>query len=393
MTTGTKLLAAAIGALLMGLLPAAAETIRIGVIGPFSGPFALQGKNFQAGVEAYMALNGKTVKGHDVEVIYRDLPAANPAQSRALAQELVVKDKVQYLGGIYFTPDAMAITPLLKPANTPLVIFNAATSAIMTQSPLVVRTSFTMAQTTTPLGKIVAERGVKKVVSAVSDYGPGVDAETAFKKAFERAGGEVVETIRMPLNTTDFSPIMQRVRASGAEAIFAFLPSGPTTLGFVKAYGEAGLKQAGIKFFAPGDLTQEPDLPILGDAAQGLLTTFHYAVSHDLPENKRFVDAAGKAIGSPEQLSFPAVGAYDGMHVIYKMIEATDGNQDAEKAVEAVKGLAWTSPRGPVSIDPETRHITQNIYLREVAKGAGGKTYNKELQTFPSQKDPGLATQ
>lgn len=391
--SGRKLLCAAVGALLAGTVAAAADTVKIGIIGPFSGPFALQGKNFQAGVEAYMALNGKSVKGHEVEVIYRDLPAANPQQSRALAQELIVKDKVQYLGGVYFTPDAMAITPLLAQANTPLVIFNAATSAIMTQSPLVVRTSFTTAQTTTPLGKIAIERGIRKVITAVSDYGPGIDAEVAFKKAFEAAGGQVVESVRMPLNTNDFSPIMQRIRDSKADAVFAFLPSGPTTLGFVKAYNETGLKQAGIKFLAPGDLTQESDLPALGDGALGLLTTFHYAVSHDSPENKRFVEAASKAIGGAEQLSFPAVGAYDGMHVIYKMIEATDGKQDAKKAVDAVKGMAWTSPRGPVSIDPETRHVTENIYLREVAKDANGRLYNKEIQTFPNQKDPGLATQ
>lgn len=386
-----KLLGAAFGALLLGSGAAAADTVKVGIIGPFSGPFALQGKNFQAGVEAYMALNGKSVKGNDVEVIYRDLPAANPAQARALAQELVVKDKVQYLGGVYFTPDAMAVTPLLEQANTPLVIFNAATSAIMKTSPLVVRTSFTTAQTTTPLGKVVIDNGVKKVISVVSDYGPGIDAEGAFKKAFEAAGGQVVDAIRMPMNTNDFSPIMQRVKDSGAEAVFAFLPSGPTTLGFVKAFNETGLKKAGTKLFAPGDLTQESDLPALGDAAAGMLTTFHYAVSHDSPENKTFVEAASKAIGNPAELSFPAVGAFDGMHVIYKMIEATEGKQDAAKAVDAVKGLSWTSPRGPVSIDADTRHITENIYLREVTKQADGTYINKEIQTFENQKDPGLA--
>ncbi len=393
MTAGKKILGAAVGAVLMGSGSAYADTIKVGIIGPFSGPFALQGKNFQAGVEAYRALNGKSVKGHDVEIIYRDLPAANPAQSRALAQELVVKEKVQYLGGVYFTPDAMAITPLLSQANTPLVIFNAATSAIMNTSPLVVRTSFTTAQTTNPLGKIAFDEGVRKAITVVSDYGPGVDAENAFKKAFEAAGGEVVESVRMPMNTTDFSPIMQRVRDSGATGLFAFLPSGPPTLGFVKAFNETGLKRAGTKFYAPGDLTQESDLPALGEAAEGLKTSFHYSVAHDSPENKRFVEAAVKAIGSADQLSFPAVGAYDGMHVIYKMIEATDGKQDAQKAVDAVKGLSWTSPRGPVRIEPETRHITQNIYLREVAKNADGKYINKEIQTFPDQKDPGLATQ
>lgn len=385
-----KLLLAAAAALVFGTV-AQADTIKVGVVGPFSGPFALQGKNFKAGIDAYMTTNGNKVGSDTIEIIYRDLPAADPAQSKALAQELVVKEKVQYLAGFYFTPVAMAVTPILKQANTPLIVMNAATSAIVTKSPLVVRTSFTTWQTSTPIAKVAYDRGVKKVISVVSDYGPGVDAENAFKAGFEKAGGEVVEAIRMPLSTNDFSPIMQRIKDSGAQGVFAFLPSGPTTLGFVKAYNENGLKNAGIQVFAPGDLTQESDLPALGDAALGMLTSFHYAVSHESAENKAFVEAASKAIGNPAELTFPAVGAYDGMHVIYKMIEATGGKQDAEKAVEAVKGLSWTSPRGSVSIDPESRHITQNIYLREVAKDSAGKFYNKEIQTFEKQGDPGLA--
>ena len=381
---------AAIAAVALGGA-AYADTIKVGVIGPFSGPFALQGKNFKAGIDAYMAMNGKKVGNDEVEVIYRDVPQADPAQSKALAQELVVKEKVQYLAGFYFTPDAMAVTPILKQANVPMVIFNAATSAIVTKSPLVVRTSFTTWQTSTPIAKVAYDGGVKKVISVVSDYGPGVDAENAFKAGFEKQGGEVVQAIRMPLSTNDFSPIMQRIKDSGAQGVFAFLPSGPTTLGFVKAYNENGLKAGGIKLFAPGDLTQESDLPALGDAALGMQTTFHYAISHDSPENKAFVAAADKAIGNPAELTFPAVGAFDGMHVIYKMIEATGGKQDAQKAVDAVKGLSWVSPRGPVTIDAESRHITQNIYLREVTKGDDGKYYNKEIQTFEKQGDPGLA--
>lgn len=385
-----RIILAALAALATSVA-AQADTIKVGVVGPFSGPFALQGKNFKAGIDAYMAVNGAKVGDDDIEIIYRDVPQADPAQSKALAQELVVKEGVQYLAGFYFTPDAMAVTPLLEQANVPLVIMNAATSAIVTKSPLVVRTSFTLWQTSTPIAKVAKDAGVSKIISVVSDYGPGVDAEKAFKAGFEAAGGEIVEAIRMPLSTNDFSPIMQRIKDSGAEGVFAFLPSGPTTLGFVKAFNENGLKDGGIKFFAPGDLTQESDLPALGDAALGLQTTFHYAVSHDSPENKAFVEAVGKAIGNPAELSFPAVGAYDGMHVIYKMIEATGGEQDAQKAVDAVKGLSWTSPRGPVSIDPKSRHITQNIYLREVAKADDGTYYNKEIQTFEKQGDPGLA--
>jgi branched-chain amino acid transport system substrate-binding protein len=385
-----KLITATVAAFVMSSA-AYADTIKVGVVGPFSGPFALQGKNFKAGIDAYFALNGNTVGDDTIEVIYRDVPQADPAQSKALAQELVVKEGVQYLAGFYFTPDAMAATPILEQGNVPMVVMNAATSAIVTKSPFVVRTSFTTWQTSTPIAKVAKDAGVNKVISIVSDYGPGVDAENAFKAAFEKEGGEVVEAIRMPLSTNDFSPIMQRVKDSGAEAVFAFLPSGPTTLGFVKAFNQNGLKDGGIKLFAPGDLTQESDLPALGDSALGMQTTFHYAVSHDSPENTAFVEAARKAIGNPAELSFPAVGAFDGMYVITKMIEATGGEQDAAKAVDAVKGLSWTSPRGPVTIDPESRHITQNIYLREVTKAEDGSYFNKEIQTFESQGDPGLA--
>jgi branched-chain amino acid transport system substrate-binding protein len=381
--------AVAVAALVMATGAAAADTIKVGVIGPMSGPFALQGKNFKAGVDAYFAINGKKVGANEVEVIYRDLPAADPAKAKAIGQELIVKDKVQYLAGVYFTPDALAITPLLEPGNVPLVIFNAATSAITQKSPFVVRTSFTLWQTTAPMAKVAAERGVKKVIIAVSDYGPGVDAETAFKKTFEAAGGTVVEAIRMPLRTTDFSPIMQRVRDSGADALFAFLPAGPTTLGFVKAYNENGLKEKNIQFLAPGDLTQESDLPAIGDAAIGVLTTFHYSVAHKSPANEAFVAAATKALDSPDELSFPAVGAFDGMHVIAKMIEATGGKQDAAKAVAAVKGMAWESPRGPVKIDPDSRTVNQTIYLRAVEK-SGGKLINNEIKTYPDVPDLGL---
>jgi len=366
-----------------------ADTIKVGIIGPFSGPFALQGKSFQAGIEAFFDLNGNTVGDDTIEVVYRDVPEANPAQTAALAQELVINEGVQYLGGFYFTPDAMAAAPILEEANVPMVVFNAATSTIVEASPLVVRTSFTQWQLSYPMAAVAHERGIEKVITVVSDYGPGIDAETAFKAGFEAEGGAVVESIRMPMTTNDFSPIMQRVRDSGANAVFAFLPSGPPTLGFVQAYNENGLKDAGVQLLAPGDLTQESDLPALGEPAVGMLTTFHYAVSHDSPENAAFVEAAYKHL-NPGELNFPAVGAFDGMYVISKMIEATGGNQDAAAAVEAVKGLSWTSPRGPVSIDPETRHMTQNVYLREVAKAEDGTFINKEIQTFENMGDPGL---
>jgi branched-chain amino acid transport system substrate-binding protein len=342
------------------------------------------------GIDAWVAQHGSKVGDHEVEFIYRDEESPNPAKSKALAQELLVKDKVQYLAGLYFTPDAMAVAPLLEEAKTPLIVLNAATSAIVEKSPYIVRTSFTMWQNTVPAAQVATKNGSKKVAIAVSDYGPGVDAENAFKKTFEAGGGTVTEAIRMPLNTTDFSPIMQRIKDSGADTIFTFLPAGPPTLGFVKAYIDNGLKAAGVKLMSTGDVVTEPDLPNIGDSGIGILSTYHYAVSHDSPENKAFLDQIVKDGGKLDEVTMTSVAAYDGARLIYKMIEATNGQRDPEKAVAAVKGMQWVSPRGPVSIDPETRHIRQNVYLREVAK-QNGKLVNKETQTFDAQPDWALS--
>lgn len=383
------LMVSALAVTCMMSAPASADVIKVGVIGTMSGPYALFGKNFKMGIDAWVAEHGTKVGSHEVEFIYRDEEKPDPARSKALAQELLVKDKVQYLAGIYFTPDAMAVAPLLEESKTPLVVMNAATSAITEKSPYIVRTSFTMWQNTVPAAKTAIKNGAKKVATAVSDYGPGIDAETAFKKTFEGDGGSVVEAIRIPLATTDFSPIVQRIKDSGADTIFTFLPAGPPTLGFVKAYFDNGLKAAGVKLISTGDVVTEPDLPNIGDAGIGILSTYHYSVSHASPENAAFLATIKKDGGNLDEVTMTSVAAYDGARLIYKMIEATDGVRDPAKAVEAVKGMTWVSPRGPVSIDPETRHIKQNIYLRSVEK-VDGKLVNKEIQTFDAQPDWGL---
>ena len=370
--------------------PAFCDVIKVGVIGTMSGPYALFGQNFKYGIDAWVAEHGNKVGEHQIEFVYRDEESPNPAKSKALAQELIVKDKVQYLAGLYFTPDAMAVAPLLEEAKVPLVVLNAATSAIVQKSPYIVRTSFTMFQNTVPAAKVAKENGAKKVAIAASDYGPGVDAETAFKQTFEADGGTIVEAIRMPVNTTDFGPIMQRIKDSGADMIFAFLPAGPPTLGFVKAYIDNGLKASGVKLMSTGDVVTEPDLPNIGDAGVGILSTYHYAVSHDSPENKAFLAQVVRDGAKSDDITMAAVAAYDGARLIYKMVEATNGQQDPEKAIAAVKGMKWVSPRGPVSIDPDTRHIRQNVYLREVAK-QDGKFINKELRTFDAQPDWALS--
>jgi branched-chain amino acid transport system substrate-binding protein len=369
---------------------AQADVIKVGIVGTMSGPYALFGQNFKMGIDAWVAQHGSKVGGHDVEFVYRDEESPNPAKSKALAQELLVKDKVQYLAGFYFTPDAMAVAPLLEEAKTPLVVLNAATSAIVEKSPYIVRTSFTMWQNTVPAAQVARKNGSKKVAIAVSDYGPGIDAETAFKKTFEADGGSVAEAIRMPLNTTDFSPIMQRIKDSGADTIFTFLPAGPPTLAFVKAYIDNGLKASGVKLMSTGDVVTEPDLANIGESGIGIMSTYHYAVSHDSPENKAFLDQVVKDGGKLDEVTMTSVAAYDGARLIYTMIEATDGQRDPEKAIAAVKGLKWVSPRGPVSIDPDTRHIRQNVYVREIAR-QDGKLVNKEIQTFDAQPDWALS--
>lgn len=375
-------------ALALASSAAQAASVKIGIVGPFSGPFAHYGKLFKDSVEGYIAAQGGKLAGHDIEVIYRDTGGPNPGVTRNLVQELIVKDKVDYLGGFVFTPNAMAAAALVQQSKTPMVVFNAATSSITEKSEFIIRTSYTLWQVTVPLAQWTAKQGMKKAVIAVTDYAPGVDAETAFKAEFTKAGGAVVESIRMPIGTTDFAPFVQRIKASGAQAVYTFLPGGPPNLGFVKAYNENGLRQAGIEFLGTAEM-DEFDLPKLGDAALGLKTAFHYSAGHDSAANRAFIKAI-KAKSPDAVANYASVGAWDGMVVIQRMIEATNGQRDGVKAVAAVRGMKWESPRGPVSIDPKTRHITQNVYLRQVDKDKSGTLYNRETVNFGPQGDHGL---
>lgn len=364
-----------------------AQALKVGIVGPFSGPFAHYGTLFKNGAEAYVASQGGKLAGKDIEFIYRDTGGPNPGQTKTLVQELIVKDKVDYLGGFVFTPNAFAVAPLIQQSQTPTVIFNAATSAITDKSEFFIRTSYTLWQVTVPMAQWAAKSGLKKVVTAVTDYGPGIDAETAFKSEFGKQGGTVVESIRMPISTTDFSPFVQRIKASGAQAVYTFLPGGPPNLGFVKAYNENGLAKAGIQFLGTAE-TDEFDLQKFGDAAIGLTTAFHYSAAHDSLANKKFIEALKKR--DPNAVAnYASVGAWDGMFVIHKMIEATGGQRDGLKALVAARALQWESPRGPVRIDAKTRHIVQNVYLRKVEK-VGATLVNKEVQNFGPQIDYGL---
>lgn len=374
-------------ALALTPLAASAQTIKVGIVGPFSGPFAHYGTLFKAGAEAYVDTQGGKLAGKNIEFIYRDTGGPNPTLTKSLVQELIVKDKVDYLGGFVFTPNALAVAPLIQQSQTPAVIFNAATSSITDKSDFFVRTSYTLWQVTVPMAQWAAKQNIKKVVTAVSDYGPGIDAETAFKSEFAKQGGTVVESIRMPMTTTDFTPFAQRIKSTGAQAVYTFLPGGPPNLGFVKAYNENGLAKAGVQFLGTAEM-DEFDLQKFGDAALGLTTAFHYSGAHDSPMNKKFI-AALKAKNPDAVANYASVGAWDGMYVIHKMIEATAGQKDGLKGIAAARALQWESPRGPVRIDPKTRHILQNVYLRKVEK-SGAQLVNKEVQNFGPQIDHGL---
>ncbi|QDC08139.1 ABC transporter substrate-binding protein [Oceanicola sp. D3] len=379
---------AALAAVIATALPvaASADTIKVGVIAPFSGPFAIYGKQYQEAVETYVAQHGTSAGEHEIEFIYKDVGGPNPDQSRSLAQELLIRDQVDYLAGFTFTPNALAVAPLIEQSETPTVIFNAATSSINRESAFYLRTSYTLWQVSAPLAEWAYDQGMRTAATTVTDYGPGIDAENAFKAAFEAKGGEVVDAIRMPLSTTDFTPFIQRVRDEAPDAVFAFLPGGPPTFTYTKTYNENGLADAGIKFLGTAE-TEEVNLQGLGDAAIGLTTAYHYSGAHDSEANRAFQAKLNELF--PDAIAnWASVGAYDGTHLIYQMVAAA--GTDGPAAVEAAKTLEWESPRGPVKMDPDARTLVQNVYIREVARDeASGKLVNRETGVIATVGDLG----
>lgn len=371
------------------LAPALADTIKVGIIAPVSGPYSTMGKQWEATVKAYQKINGTSVDGHTVEVVWKDLSDINPAQAKALAQELVIKEKVQYLGGLYFTPDAMAVAAVAQEAKIPTVIFNAGTSSILDKSEYMLRTSNTLGQVSVPAARRALDQKLRTAVTLVADYGPGLDAETSFVKAFTEGGGKVLESIRAPLKTTDFGPFMQRIKAEKPDLVYVFGPGGPQTFGIIKGYAEAGLKQAGIRFLGSGE-TSELDLPAIGSAALGLETMLHYSPVHPSALNEKFTRTV-EEVAPGTILNSVGVGGYDGMAVIYHMIQATKGQRDPAKAMAAAKGWEWESPRGPLKIDPVSRDLIQNVYVRVVDKDASGRLRNREIGTYAMQPDYGRA--
>ena len=367
----------------------AQDTIKVGVIAEFSGPFADYGAQIEGGMKAYMKQHGDSVAGRKVELITRDTKGPAPEVAKRFAQELITRDKVQFLAGFGLTPNAMAAAPVVTEAKVPMIISNAATSVITTKSPYVTRVSMTIPQVSAPMAQWALANGIKQVYTVVADYGPGIDAETQFTKTFKAGGGEVVGSLRTPLQNPDFSAAIQRVKDAKPQAVFVFLPAGEQGIAFVKGFNERGLADAGIKLIATGDITDDHVLQAMGDSTLGMITSFHYSAAHPSPENAAFLKAYAAAndakLGAP---NFMTAAGYDTMHVIYEVAKKLGGNIDGDKAMAVIKGMKWTSPRGPVSIDPETRDITQTVYIRKVEK-KDGKLANVEFDKIADVKDPG----
>ncbi len=361
--------------------------IKLGLIAEFSGPFAQYGQQIYGGMKTYMKQHGDTVAGKKIEIIQKDVGGPAPDVAKRLAQELVTRDKVDFLVGFGLTPNALAVAPIATEAKVPMVIMNAATSIITTKSPYIVRTSMTLPQITQPIAVWAAKNGIKKVYTVVADYGPGIDAEGAFINAFKANGGEIVGSVRTPLQNPEYAPFIQRVKDAKPDAVFLFLPAGEQGIAFMKGYQERGLADAGIKLIATGDITDDGVLEAMGDPTVGLITSFHYSAAHDSPENKAFVKTYAEVNGTKLRPNFMAAGGYDGMAAIYEALKKTNGDTNGDKVIAAMKGLKLTSPRGPLTIDPETRNPVQTVYIRKVEKTGGG-LYNVEFEHLENQKDP-----
>lgn len=362
---------------------AGAQTLKVGVVGPFSGPFADYGKQIQAGIKTYMAQHGDQVAGKKVELILKDTGGAGPEAAKRLSQELVSRDKVAFLAGYGLTPEAVASARIAEQAKTPMIIMNAATGSIVGKSKYIARVSLVTAHSAYYIGKWAAKNGIKKAVTLVADYGPGLDSEAAFNAAFKAGGGQVVSAIRSPLNSPDFAPFLQRVKDAKPDALFVFVPAGEQSISVMKSFRERGLAAANIKMIGTGDLTDDNVLPAIGDASLGVITAFHYSIAHDSPANKTFLQAFAKANPGIARPNFMAVAGYDGMDAIYRVAQKLGGNIEGDKAMALLKGMKIDSPRGPLTIDPAIRDVVQTQYIRRVEK-RGGTLYNVEFESFPN---------
>ncbi|SFU71025.1 amino acid/amide ABC transporter substrate-binding protein, HAAT family [Polaromonas sp. YR568] len=383
------LTAAALAAATLAAGPVLAQdnTFKIGLILPMTGQQATTGRQIEAAARLYMAQNGDTVAGKKIQLIIKD-DTSLPDVTRRLAQELVVNDKVNVLAGFGITPSALATAPIATQSKTPMVVMAAATSSITQASPYIVRSSFTLPQVSVALADWAPKNGIKTVVTLVSDYGPGIDAEKFFKDRLTFNGGQVTDALRVPLRNPDFAPFLQKVRDNKPDALFVFVPSGAGAA-VMKQFLERGLDKAGIRLIATGDVTDDDQLNDMGDGALGVVTSHHYSAAHPSAMNKKFVEAFSKA-NKGLRPNFMAVGGYDGMRVIYEALKTSKGQGGGDALLAAMKGQLFESPRGKIFIDAQTRDIVQDVYLRKVEK-KDGQLYNVEFDVIKDVKDPGKA--
>ena len=373
--------AALIAASMMPAAGQAQETVKVGLVIAMTGQQASTGKQIKAAVDLYVKEHGDTVAGKKIQIILRD-SASVPDNTKRLAQELIVNDKVNILAGFEITPAAMVVAPLATEAKVIELVMAAGTSIITEKSPYITRTSFTLPQSSVIIADWAAKNKIKKVVTIVSDYAPGADAEKSFTERFTAAGGQVAEAIKVPLANPDFAPFLQRAADTKPDAIFIFVPSGQGAT-FMKQFAERGLDKAGVRLIGPGDVTDDDLLPNMGDAVLGVVTAHMYSADHPSAMNKKYVADFTKA--NNFRPNFMSVGGYDGMHLIYEALKKTGGKADGDSLIAAMKGMKWESPRGPISIDPDTRDIVQNIYMRRVER-LNGELYNVEFATFEAVK-------
>lgn len=355
------------------------DTIKIGVIAALTGPFVQIGKPFEDGIKTYMHQYGDKVAGKKIEILYRDDGGSNVELSKRAAQELIGREKVSFLIGFSLTPSALAVAPVATQGKVPMIVMNAVTTGITAKSPYMLRTSMTMQQMTEPFGDWTAKNKIGKVYSLVSDYSTGVDAEARFTKGFTEGGGKIVGSARVPLANPDYSPFVQRIKDQKPDAVFFFAPGVEDGVGMLKAYSDKGLDKAGIKFLGVGDMTSDsPTLEALGDRALGAVTVLNYSTALDNEVNKSFLKAYAAANPNRPAPTFVTVAAYDTMGMIYETIRKLNGKVTGDAAVKTLTGMKWNSPRGPISIDPKTRDIVQNMYIREVKK-VNGKLVNEPI--------------
>jgi branched-chain amino acid transport system substrate-binding protein len=375
-----------LAALLLGAEAAQAQNVvKIGLMNVLSGQFADAGIQLDNGVKTYMKEHGDSVAGKKIEIIRRDVGGPSPDVAKRLAQELIVRDGVDMLAGFLLTPNALAAADVSAQAKKFMVVMNAATSIIITKSPYMIRTSVTLPQVMETFGTWAAKNGLKKCYTMVTDYGPGHDSEAAFQRAFKAAGGEIIGSVRFPVANPDFSAFVQRAKDSNPECIYIFIPGGAQPAALGKAFAERGVDLTKTKVLGSGETTAEQALKVMGDAALGIISAWHYDYKSTAARNVAFVKLFNEMHGrNPD---FFSIGGYDGMHAIYETLKKAGGKTDSDPLIAAAKGLEWESPRGPMSIDADTRDVVQTIYIRRVEK-VGGELVNVPFDKIEKVKDP-----